>query len=86
MAAGRGGRISTAREGIKRTLTCCGWEGAAGIAGETGASGGLGAAAFEDFIGVFRLSSRRLFRSKPWFFTLAALTRGNPLLEGAAHY
>ena len=66
------------------TITCGGWEGASGIAEEAGASSGLRAAALEVFVGVFKLSSRMLFRSKPWSATLAALTRDECLLEGAA--
>lgn len=84
MAAGRGGMIPTARMRRGPTITCGGWEGASGIAGEAGAFSGLGAAAFEVFIVVFKLSSRMLFRSMPWSATLAALTRDERLLEGAA--
>ena len=66
--------------------TCGGCEGISGTAEGRGDSIGPGSgAAVRAFEGVFRLSSRMLFKSKLSSVTVAALTSSRSLLAGAAH-
>ena len=67
-----------------RSVTWGGCKGGSGIAGRMGDSEGAGVAAFEEFTGVFKLSSRMLLKSKLWSVTAAALTRSMSRLGEAA--